>query len=113
MKRDVRVYLADIREAILKIEDYTKGCSEESFCNNTQLQDAVLRRLEVMGEAVKHIPKKIRNEHPEIPWKQIAGMRDVLIHEYFGVNLKRVFKVVRKNIPDLKKKIIGIEKKLK
>lgn len=66
MKRDVRVYIKDIFEAIEKIEEYTKGSSEEDFCGNTQMQDAVLRRLEIIGEAVKHIPQKIRNEYPDI-----------------------------------------------
>jgi uncharacterized protein with HEPN domain len=57
-----------------------------------------LRRLEIIGEAVKHIPKRVRNNHPDIPWQKIAGMRDVLIHEYFGVNLMRVWQVVTKDI---------------
>ena len=113
MKRDVRVYLADILDAIQKIEEYTKESSEEDFCNDTQMQDAVLRRLEIIGEAVKHIPRKIRNEYAEVPWKQIAGMRDILIHEYFGVNLKRAFKVVKNNISDLKTKITVIKGNLK
>jgi len=113
MKRDVRVYLADILDAIQKIEEYTKERSEEDFCNNTQMQDAVLRRLEIIGEAVKHIPRKIRNEYPEVPWKQIAGMRDILTHEYFGVNLRRAFKVVKNNISDLKIKITAIKINLK
>ncbi len=109
MKRDIRVYIKDIIEAIEKIEEYTKGSSEKDFCANTQMQDAVLRRLEIIGEAVKHIPRKIRNEYPDVSWKQIAGMRDILIHEYFGVNLKRAFKVVKKDISDLKEKIFQIQ----
>ena len=113
MKRDVRVYLDDILDAILKIEEYTKESSEEDFCKNSQMQDAVLRRLEIIGEAVKHIPQKIRNEYPEVPWKQVTGMRDILIHEYFGVNLKRAFKVVKNNISDLKTTIIVIKGNLK
>jgi len=87
MKRDARVYIEDILEAITKIEEYMREVtSDEEFYNNTQIQDAVLRRLEIIGEAVKNIPEEFRDRYPDIPWKQIAGMRDILIHEYSGVN---------------------------
>lgn len=98
MKRDIRVYLEDILESLEKIEEYTQAIDLEEFLRKSQTQDAVLRRLEIIGEAVKHIPKRVRNNHPDIPWQQIAGMRDVLIHEYFGVNLMRVWQVVTKDI---------------
>ncbi|MDP8216774.1 MAG: DUF86 domain-containing protein [Candidatus Kaelpia imicola] len=82
MKRDIRVYIEDILEAISKIEEYIKGLnSEDDFYNNTQVQDAVLRRLEIISEAVKSIPQEFRDQYLNIPWKQIAGMRDILIHE--------------------------------
>ena len=99
MKRDVDVYIEDIMESISKIDEYTKTVTREGFLSNTQVQDAVLRRLEIMGEAVKNIPEEFRNRHPAIPWKKIAGMRDVPIHAYFGVNLERTWKDSRGGYP--------------
>ena len=105
MKKDVKIYLKDILESIEKIEKYTKDFTKESFCDDVLLQDAVIRRLEIIGEAAKNIPENCKKKYPEIEWKKIAGMRDVLTHAYFGVVLERFWVVVKQDLPSLKEKI--------
>jgi uncharacterized protein with HEPN domain len=112
MTRDMRLYIDDILDSITKIEKYTKDINENDFLTDTQIQDSVLRRLEIMGEAVKSIPDDFRNKYPQIPWKRIAGLRDILIHEYFGVNLRRTWNMVKQDIFDLKQKLLKVKKDL-
>lgn len=108
MKRNVRIFVQDIEECIETIEEYMDDISEATFFGERRIQDAVLRRLEIIGEAVKNLPLEFREKYPDIDWKRIAGLRDVLIHVYFGVNLERVWVIVKDDLPDLKKKIKNI-----
>jgi uncharacterized protein with HEPN domain len=104
-RRDLRLYLQDILDSIAKIEDYTGGVSEVEFLQNTQIQDATIRRLAIMGEAVKHLPKRLRDHYPEVPWRQIAGARDVLIHDYAGVTMQDIWKVIQEDLPGLQSNV--------
>ena len=105
MKKDPKIFLEHILESIGEIEKYTKNISKKRFFDSVMIQDAVVRRLEIIGEAVKNLPTSFKNRYPKIPLKKIAGTRDILIHEYFGVNVDLVWKIVNKNIPQLKKQI--------
>jgi len=99
--RDFRAFLRDILEAGRRIGDNIEGLSYESFRKDTKTQDAVIRNLEIIGEAAKNISDAERARYQELPWKGMAGMRDRLIHGYFGVNLDIVWAVITTELPDI------------
>lgn len=105
MIKDPQIFLKHILESIIWIEKDVKGLSKEEFLANVPIQDAVIRRIEIIGEAVRNIPADLRKDYPVVPWQNISGMRDKLIHGYFGVDLELVWEVVKKDIPPLKKQI--------
>lgn len=111
-KRDVRVYIDDILEAIKKTENYSKKISFEEFSRNEQLVDAIIRNCEIIGEAVKNISQEIKEKHADIPWRKMTGMRDKLIHQYFGVNKKIIWKTIKEDLPKVKPEIKKILNKL-
>lgn len=95
-------YLQDILDSIEEIDAFTSGYNFESFSIDKKTINAVIRSIEVIGEAAKKIPIQIREKHPQIPWKKMAGMRDKLIHEYFGIDLEILWKVSKSELPPLK-----------
>lgn len=103
--RDYTLFLEDILDAIQKIEDYTKDFSFEMFRNNNMVVDAVIRNFEVIGEAANHIPKEIEKKYPNVEWKEAVGFRNVLIHDYFGIDVEAVWDTIKNNLPSLKKHI--------
>ena len=105
MNKETDVFLKHILESISNIEEFTKGISKEDFMNSTKTQDAVVRRIEIMGEATKNLPKDFREKYKEVPWSEIARTRDKLIHGYFGVDYNITWKVIEEKLPDIKKKI--------
>ncbi len=109
MTRDIRLYVTDIIDAVDAITEYTSGVAKEAFTQNRLLQDAVIRRIEIIGEAVSHLPGEVRADHPDIPWRRIAGMRNRLVHEYYGVIIDRVWNAIERDLPLLKAKMQDIQ----
>ncbi len=103
MNRD-ELYLRHILTAISRIEEYV-SVGEDEFVSASHWQDAVIRQLEIIGEATKRLSNRLRDDYPEIPWRRMAGLRDVLIHDYLGVDIQAVWQITQKSIPDLKQKI--------
>lgn len=103
--KDDAVFLKHILDSINQIEEYVDGMGFEDFVTSKLVQDGVVRQLEIIGEATKHLSPELREKYPKTPWEDIAGMRDKLTHHYFGVDLEVVWDTVEKDLPDLKKKV--------
>ncbi len=97
--REWKLFLEDMLDSTEKIELYTKGMDFDGFTGNPLVIDGVIRNLEVIGEACKHIPVRIRESYDEVPWKAIVGLRNIAIHEYFGLDLENIWKIIRDDLP--------------
>jgi len=109
--RDYKLYLDDILESAKRIEKYAKVVSLAKLKRNRLVLDGIVRNLEIIGEAAKNIPSQIKEKNPEIEWKKISGLRDILAHEYFGVDLEVIWDIVKNKLPILKKQVNLILKK--
>lgn len=110
MKKDDTVYLHHILDAIDLIEEYTSELSENEFLSNSMARDAVIRQIEIIGEAARNISDDYRNSYPKVPWGKMIGIRNKIIHEYFNVNFAIVWDTVQDDLPELRKTITSILK---
>ena len=101
-------YLADIEEACRRILDYTQGMKYEAFLKNSLVQDAVLRNFQIIGEAAKRVSNDLRQSNPDIPWREMMGMRDKVVHDYIGVNFATVWDTIEQNLPQLLNQVTSL-----
>jgi uncharacterized protein with HEPN domain len=104
-RKNHKLFVEDMLEAIEKIERYIRGLTHETFVKNDMAVDAVIRNLEIIGEASRNIPEGLREKYPDIPWKRMIGLRNIAVHEYFGVDLGIIWEIISRNLPETKPKI--------
>ncbi|MBS3076107.1 DUF86 domain-containing protein [Candidatus Pacearchaeota archaeon] len=112
MMKDIAIFIEHITESIDKIEEYSENLTKEKLIKDSIIQDAIVRRIEIIGEAAKNLSDDFKEKNSFIPWREIIGTRDKIIHHYFGVNLDMIWEIITINIPDLKIKILKIKKEL-
>ena len=105
MQRDPLVLLDDMLLAIRKVRSYTKGMTKNELLEDERTLDAVIRNLEVLGEAAKYLPKDLRDQYRDIEWRKIAGLRDILIHQYFGIDIHIIWDILETKLPSLEKNL--------
>lgn len=108
MKRDDRVYLRHILDAITQIESYLDNATHEKFQTTPLLQDGAIRQLEIIGEATKNLSVALRDQYPQIPWRKMAGLRDILIHQYFGLDIGAIWLTTQRDLPIVKPLVVDI-----
>ena len=108
MKKNDSIYLSHILDSIERIEEYTKGMEKKDFSSSNLVQDGTIRQIEIIGEATKSLSKDLREEYSQISWRDIAGMRDRLIHHYFGINVDIVWQIIRIDLPKLKEDLSSL-----
>ena len=108
MKKDDLIFIEHILDSINKIEKYVNEISVEEFVDNELIQNGVIRNFEIIGESTKHLSADFRDKQPEVPWKKISGMRDILIHDYLGIDIYSVWDTIEKDLPELKEQLNSI-----
>ena len=112
-EKDDLAFIEHILDSINAIEEFSKNMNKEKLTSDRLKQSAIVREIEIIGEAVKNISESLKNKHPEIEWKEIAGTRDKMIHHYFGVDINIIWDIIKINLPDLKENMLKIKKGLK